>query len=329
MKNILNRLQEFDQLSTSESYDIIQKMSRNEFNNSEIAAFIHAYNFREISVDELLGFRAAMLSLALPFETNQPTIDLCGTGGDQKDTFNISTISSFIVAGSGIKVTKHGNYGVSSFCGSSNILESFGLKFTSDTTILNRQLEKANICFLHAPIFHPAMKFVAPIRKELGIKTFFNLLGPLVNPANPSNQLIGVFSPKVQKLYQFAHQKINKNVSIVHSLDGYDEISLTSPFKIIQNNKEQLLHSETLKMSQNSPLDLSGGNDIEEAKEIFHNILSGKGTTQQTNTVLANAGVAIANFKDLSFLEGITLAQESLNSGSALKSFQTLINQQN
>ena len=325
MKTILNRLQEFDTLTSSESYDIIHKMSNGEFNNSEIAAFLFSFNLRDIQLQEMIGFKEAMLSLALPFDANLETTDLCGTGGDQKDTFNISTISSFIVAGSGIKVTKHGNYGVSSFCGSSNILESFGYKFTSNPTQLHKQLASSNICFLHAPLFHPAMKNVAPIRRELGVKTFFNLLGPLVNPAQPSHQLIGVFSPKVQRLYQFIHQQTNKEITIVHSMDGYDEISLTAPFKIISNKSENLLNPDDLNMKTISHEALSGGKNIEDAKIIFSNILHNKGTEAQVNAVIANAGAAISNFNNTNLLAGIEVAKESLISGKALESFNNML----
>lgn len=329
MKKILNRLQEFDTLTQDEAHDLIHKMSKGEFNNSEIAAFLFAFNLRDIQTDEILGFRAAMLSLALPFETQFDTTDLCGTGGDQKDTFNISTLASFVVAGSGIKVTKHGNYGVSSFCGSSNILESFGYHFINKQSTLNKQLEKANICFLHAPVFHPAMKNVAPIRKELGVKTFFNLLGPLVNPANPSHQLIGVFSPKVQRLYQFIHQQTDKTISIVHSMDGYDEISLTAPFKLINNQGEHLLNPDDIGMNRISQKALAGGNNLSDAKTIFINILNNKGSAAQNNTVLANAGAAIANFNNIHIMDGIELAKSSLISGKALQSFNLMLQTNN
>ena len=325
MKNILNRLQEFDTLTQGESYDIIHKMSNGELNNSEIAAFLFAYNLRDIKIDELQGFKEAMLHLALPFESEYETTDLCGTGGDQKDTFNISTLASFVTSGSGVKVTKHGNYGVSSFCGSSNILESFGYDFTSNQTILRKQLENANICFLHAPVFHPAMKNVAPIRKELGITTFFNQLGTIVNPARPNFQLIGVVSPKVQRLYQFIHQQSNKKVTIVHSMDGYDEISLTAPFKIINNQGERLLNPDDLKMKTIHQASLTGGNNLNDAKKIFLNILENKGTQAQVNAVLANAGAAISNYRNDSLLAGIELAKESLISGNALNSFKTML----
>lgn len=325
MKKILNRLQAYDTLSQTEAYDLIHKMSKGEFNNSEIAAFLFAFNLRDIQIDEIIGFREAMLSLALPFDAAFETTDLCGTGGDQKDTFNISTLASFIVAGSGIKVTKHGNYGVSSFCGSSNIIESFGYRFTNNQSILNKELETANICFLHAPVFHPAMKNVAPIRKELGVKTFFNLLGPLVNPANPSHQLIGVFSPKVQRLYQFIHQQTDKTITIVHSMDGYDEISLTSSFKMINNQGEQLLNPDDLGMKRIQQQDLTGGNNLNDAKTIFFNILNNKGTESQNNAVLANAGAAIANFKNIDIIAGIEQARESLNQGKAIQSFNQML----
>jgi anthranilate phosphoribosyltransferase len=325
MKNILERLQQFDTLTRDESYEIIHKMSQGEYNNSEISAFLFAFNLRDIQVDEILGFREAMLSLAIKFNTDFETTDLCGTGGDQKDTFNISTLASFVVAGAGIKVTKHGNYGVSSFCGSSNILESFGYQFTSNEAILNKQLEQANICFLHAPAFHPAMKNVAPIRKELGVKTFFNLLGPIVNPAQPKHQLIGVFSPKVQRLYHYIHQQTDKNISIVHSTDGYDEISLTSPFKLINKNGERLLNPDDLNMKTIQQSELTGGKNINDAKAIFYNILNNKGSNAQNNAVIATAGAAIANFENIALLDGIEIARTSLKSGKALSSFNTLL----
>ncbi len=325
MKKTLEQLYNYEPLSKTDSYHILEQISHGKFNQAQISAFICSYLMRDITVDELNGFRNALLDLCVPFKTDYKSIDLCGTGGDGKNTFNISTLSSFVVAGSGIKVTKHGNYGVSSFCGSSNILESLGSQFTNDTSILNKQLDKANICFLHAPLFHPAMKSVANIRKELGVKTFFNLLGPLVNPSQPKNQLIGVFSLKVLRLYQMLHQKLNKQVSIVHAIDGYDEVSLTSSFKLISNDFEKLLEPKDIGLPRYTQKDISGGNTIEDAKLIFLNVLNNQATTAQTDVVLANAGIAIANFKNTSIKDGIESAKESIKSGKALNCLEMLI----
>jgi len=325
MKNTLEQLYNFETLSEDKSYQIIEEISRDKFNVAQVSAFICSYLMRDITVEELNGFRTALLDLCIPFKTNFSTTDLCGTGGDSKNTFNISTLSSFVVAGAGIKVTKHGNYGVSSFCGSSNMLESLGYAFTNDYDTLNRQLEKANICFLHAPLFHPAMKSVAPIRKQLGVKTFFNLLGPLVNPAQPKNQLIGVYSLKVLRLYQLLHQRLEKHVSLVHSIDGYDEISLTSSFKLITNTSEKLLESSDLGLKKLQQKDITGGASIKDAKHIFLKVLNNNSTEAQKEVVLANAGTAIANFNNCSLTEGITLANISIESGSALNSLKSLL----
>ena len=325
MKKILEQLYNYEPLTKETSYQVLEKISKGAYNSSQISAFITSYLMRDITVAELDGFRSALLDLCIPFSTDYTTTDLCGTGGDGKDTFNISTLSSFVVAGAGVKVTKHGNYGVSSFCGSSNILESLGYSFTNDQSKLNKQLEEANICFLHAPLFHPAMKGVAPIRRELGVKTFFNMLGPLVNPSQPKFQLIGVFNLKVLRLYQLLHQQLDKKVTIVHAMDGYDEISLTSAFKMIGKTTEKLLSAKDLNLMQLTQEQLSGGKSIEDAKSIFLNVLNNECTAPQKEVVLANAGVAIANYKQIDILEGIELARVSIESGSALKSLKKMI----
>jgi anthranilate phosphoribosyltransferase len=250
-------------------------------------------------------------------------IDLCGTGGDGKNAFNISTISSFVVAGAGVPVAKHGNYGVSSLCGSSNVLEFLGVKFTNEKAVLERQIEKSNICFLHAPLFHPALKNLAPIRKELGVKTFFNILGPMVNPSKPGNQIIGVFSLELLRLYTYIYQKTNKNFYILHSLDGFDEVSLTSDFKISGNKGEQILSPENLGFTKRSLEDLSGGKSIEEAAKILLDVLNNKGTEAQKEVVYANSGLAIHCARPKMSLAGsILLAKESLESGKALETYK-------
>ena len=242
MKEILQRLTSHLTLEREEARNILIRIASGEYNNSQVSSFLTVYMMRMITVHELAGFRDALLDLCLATDLSEfETIDLCGTGGDGKNTFNISTLSSFVVAGAGGKVAKHGNYGVSSACGSSNVMEYLGYKFTNNRDSLKNQLDKANICFLHAPLFHPAMKTVAPIRRELSVKTFFNLLGPMVNPSSPKNQLVGVWNLETARLYNYIYQQTDKNYTILYSLDGYDEISLTSEYKMITNLEEELL----------------------------------------------------------------------------------------
>lgn len=253
-------------------------------------------------------------------------MDVCGTGGDGKNTFNISTLSSFVVAAAGQPVAKHGNYGVSSACGSSNVLEYFGYKFTNDIDELKRTIDRANICFMHAPMFHPAMKNVAPIRKELGVKTFFNMLGPMVNPAFPTKQLVGVFSLELARQYGYLYQNTDKDFVILHALDGYDEISLTGPFKYFFNGGEQLAEPSDLGLPQVRYEDLSGGDTVEDSAVIFLNILEGKGTVEQNSAVIANAGMALYCANQGKGLENALLnAREALESGKALISFKKLV----
>ncbi len=323
MKDILNRLFNYQSLDREEARTILTNLASGNYNGSQMAAFITVYMMRDITVEELSGFRDAMLDLCIRVPADDyEAIDLCGTGGDGKDTFNISTISSFIVAGAGQNVVKHGNYGVSSICGSSNVLEYFGCKFTNEKDRLYRSLDEAGICFLHAPLFHPAMKNVGPIRKELGVKTFFNMLGPMVNPAFPKRQLVGVFSLELARLYGYIYQETDKNFIILHSLDGYDEVSLTGDFKFISNSRESLMSPEGLGFEKLEPELLSGGDTVEEAADIFTSVLENKGTPAQTSAVLANSGLAIATGKSVSFEEGVTMARESLESGKALASFK-------
>lgn len=326
MKDVLNRLFEHKALNKETAREVLRNMAQGQYNTSQVASFLTVYLMRSITVDELEGFRDAMLELciALPFE-EYDAIDLCGTGGDGKDTFNISTLSSFIVAGAGQKVAKHGNNGVSSVCGSSNLLAYYGYQFTSDEAALRRSIEEANICFLHAPLFHPAMKNVAPIRKELGLKTFFNMLGPMVNPSFPRKQLVGVFSLELARLYYYLYQKSDKRFVILHSLDGYDEISLTGPFKMYTNDGEFLLHPEDIGLHQWKEEDLVGGDTIEASAKTFLNILEGKGTDAQNEVVCANAGMALYCGEKADTLQGaVALARETLASGKALHTFKTL-----
>ncbi len=330
MREILNHLYDHKTLRREEAEDVLTRMARGEFNNSQIASFISVYLMRSIKVEELSGFRDALLNLCIPLDLSDfNTIDMCGTGGDGKNTFNISTIASFIVAGAGGHVAKHGNYGVSSTCGSSNVMEHFGYKFTSDPEILKKQLDKAGICFLHAPIFNPAMKNVAPVRRELGVKTFFNMLGPMVNPSFPGNQVVGVYSLELARMYNYLYQKTGKNFIILHDLGGYDEISLTNAFKMISNTKDATLDSSLFTEKPIAPSALEGGNSIQEAADIFMKILEGKGTPEQNKVAAANAAMGLKCYHpDQSLEDCMAAASEAVASGKALKAFKTLIETQ-
>jgi anthranilate phosphoribosyltransferase len=327
MKQILNHLFEHKTFTREQSKNILMNIAQGQYNNSQMAAFMTAYCMRSITVDELEGFRDAMLELCLPIDlgTND-LIDLCGTGGDGKDTFNISTLASFVVAGAGYKVAKHGNYGVSSGCGSSNVMEFLGYQFTNDTDKLKRNANEANICFLHAPLFHPAMKTVAPIRRELGVKTFFNMLGPLVNPAKPSNQLVGVFNLELARVYAYLYQKSDANYTIVNALEGYDEVSLTCDFKTFSADGEKINSVEDLGFEKLNPEEIAGGSTVSESASIFSNVLKGDGTSAQNNVVLANAALAIRTINpEKTFADCFYEAEEALLSKKALLSFNRLI----
>lgn len=326
MKQILNRLINQESISSEEAKAVLVNISKGDYNQSQIASFLTVYMMRTITIEELQGFRDALLELCIPVKLdNYNTIDLCGTGGDGKDTFNISTLASFVTAGTGIHVTKHGNYGVSSACGSSNVMEFLGIKFSNNPDFLECCLEQAGICVLHAPLFHPAMKHVAPIRKELGVKTFFNMLGPMVNPAFPKNQLVGVFSLELLRLYSYLYQNTKKKYTLVHALDGYDEISLTGAAKVIQNDREQIIDASTFNLNPLKQEQIHGGNSIESSAKIFTHILLGQGTDAQNNVVCANAALAISTVNNTSIEDSFQIAKESLISGKALNSFKTLV----
>ncbi len=329
MKQILEQLFQHRILSEKEAKEILIRISEREFTDAQITAFMTVFQMRPISVDELSGFRKALLELCIPVDLSEfDTIDMCGTGGDGKNTFNISTLASFVVAGAGYKVAKHGNYGVSSVSGSSNVLEALGYKFTNDEVILQQQLRDANITFLHAPLFHPAMAAVAPVRKQLKMKTFFNMLGPVVNPSYPKNQLAGVFSRELSRLYQYMFEKDKgKKFAVIYGLDGYDEISLTGKFLLRTHRSEQLLSPDDLDLPENTQKEIHGGESVDDAAKIFMNILQAKGTTAQNNVVCANAALAIQVMNDfqMDFSQAFGQALESLLSGSALKSLKMII----
>jgi anthranilate phosphoribosyltransferase len=327
MKAILNRLIQHQQLSKEEARQMIINIADGQYNTSQITSFLTVYMMRSISLEELEGFRSALLELCIAIDLSEfDTIDLCGTGGDGKDTFNISTLSSFVTAGAGIKVTKHGNYGVSSGCGSSNVLEALGVKFSNDQDFLKLCVDQAGICILHAPLFHPAMKNVAPVRRELGVKTFFNMLGPLVNPAFPKNQLTGVFNLELARLYHYLFQKTDTNFTILYALDGYDEISLTGPTKAFSKNSEGILTPQDFGVLPLEASQIAGGDNVESSAKIFMNVIQNKGTQAQQEVVCANAGMAIATALDLSPIDGFEKAKESLLSGKAFEALTQLQN---
>jgi anthranilate phosphoribosyltransferase len=325
MKQVLNRLINHEQLDKAEARNVLVSISEGAYNSSQIAAFMTVYMMRSVTLEELEGFRDALLELCIPLDVSDyNTVDLCGTGGDSKNTFNISTLASFVTAGAGVKVTKHGNYGVSSISGSSNVMEQLGVKFSNNSDYLLRCLDQAGICVLHAPLFHPAMKNVAPIRRELGVKTFFNMLGPMVNPASPKNQLVGVFNLELARMYGYLYQKGTKNFTVLHAMDGYDEVSLTGPVKMITNTTEQLLYPQSFGLETIQQNEIYGGDTVEASAKIFTDILNGNGSQAQNNVVCANAGLAIATVEKCSIMEGFGRAQESLQSGRGLQALKKL-----
>ncbi|RYZ17542.1 MAG: anthranilate phosphoribosyltransferase, partial [Sphingobacteriales bacterium] len=319
MKKILNYLFEYKTLSRQQAREVLINISNGVYNESEIASFITVFLMRTVTIDELQGFKDALLELAFPLDLgSHEVMDIVGTGGDGKNTFNISTLSSFIVAGTGNKVAKHGNYGATSISGSSNVMEQLGYRFTTDKTRLNKELEAAHICFLHAPLFHPALKAVGSIRKNLGVRTFFNMLGPMVNPAAPAYQLVGVYNLEMARIYNYMLQQGSTAFTIIHSLDGYDEISLTGDTKVITNKGEQVMSAESLGKRTVLAADIYGGHSAEEAADIFRKIIRGEGTFAQNAVVLANAAMALyCTGKYNDYEACYQLAVQSLESGKA------------
>lgn len=329
MKAILNELIEHRSLSRDTAKRVLVDLTSGKFNPSQTSAFMTVYMMRSVTIDELQGFRDAMLDLSLRVDFDQPVMDVCGTGGDGKNTFNLSTLSAFVAAAAGQPVAKHGNYGVSSACGSSNVMEYFGYKFTNNADALRRSLDEANICFMHAPLFHPAMKNVAPIRKDLGVKTFFNMLGPMVNPAFPSRQLVGVFNLELARQYGYLYQDSGKDFVILHSLDGFDEVSLTGALKVFYNGGERMITPADMGLPVLRVDEIQGGDSIEASAKIFMAVLEGTATAAQKNAVIANAAMALyAANQTLGLAEAVSGAREALESGGALACFKKVIDSQ-
>ena len=331
MKKILQLLFEHKTLSREMAKDVLVNIGKGVYNEHEVTAFMTVYLMRSITIAELQGFQDALLELCVRVELEAyETIDIVGTGGDGKDTFNISTLSCFIVAGTGQKVAKHGNYGASTISGASNVMEQLGYKFKNDNSKLKHEVEVANICFLHAPMFHPALKTVGPIRKNLAMRTFFNMLGPMVNPAMPQYQLVGVYNLEMARIYNYLLQLGGRPFTIIHSLDGYDEISLTNDTKVITQDGEKVMSPEQLGKRTVAPTDIHGGKTVEEAAKIFSNILKGEGNWAQNAVVLANAAMALyCTQKYKNYDDAYHAAVESLESGQAYGSLQKLIALQN
>lgn len=326
-KPTIERIMQGYHLGSSEAFSVMKNIGDGVYNDGQNAALIIALSSRDLSLEEITGFRNALLELSVQTKlTGYDAIDLCGTGGDEKNTFNISTLASFVVAASGYKVAKHGNYGVSSVSGSSNVLEKLGYRFSNDSSKLEKELNELNICFLHAPLFHPALKNVSGIRKQLGIKTIFNSLGPIVNPARTKKQFVGVYNLKLARLYHYLLQQDEKDYVVVHSLDGFDEISLTSPVQYLSSQGEQLFHPSDFGFELLTHEQLHGGNTLDDALKIFKTVLANKGTAAQSNVVIANAAAGIQCFENnKSLAECVAIAEETLTSGRANKLLQKII----
>ena len=325
MKKILNNLFEYKSLTSQQASEVMTNIGKGVYTDAEIASFITVFLMRTITIAELQGFRDALMEMALPVKFDEEVIDIVGTGGDGKNTFNISTLASFVVAGTGNKVAKHGNYASTSVTGSSNVMEQLGYRFKSENSLLSKELNDANITFLHAPVFHPALKAVSHIRKQMGVRTLFNMMGPLVNPANPAFRVLGVYNAELGRMYNYLMQKDNSKFSIVNSLDGHDEISLTTDTKVIDEKGEKIYTAYELGKRIVSPQDISGGNSPEDAAEIFISVLKGNGTWAQNAVVLANAAIALHTTRKYADYETcMNMAVESLESGRAYASLKKI-----
>lgn len=330
MKKILEFLFSHKSLNREKAKEVLLNIGKSVYNEQEITAFMTVYLMRTVTIDELLGFRDALLELCVPIDLGGMNVmDIVGTGGDGKNTFNISTLACFIVAGTGRKIAKHGNYGASSVSGASNVMELLGYQFSNNVDTLRKQLDQANFCFMHAPMFHPALKVVGPIRKNLGMRTFFNMLGPMVNPVRPAYSLVGVYSLEMARIYTYLLQQMGGRFTIIHALDGYDEISLTADTKVISNSGESIMTPEQLGKRLVMAEDIYGGDTPESAAALFLNILKGNGSWAQNAVVLANAAMALYTTEEFAtYDEAFSTAVESLESGAAYRSFEKLISLQ-
>ena len=325
MKEVLNKMLNHEELSRTETRDIIVGITKDEFPTEQITALLTGLQMRGVTVDELLGFRDGILATGVKAILDcDKYIDVVGTGGDRKNTFNISTTSCFVIAGAGYKVAKHGNYAATSVSGASNVIHHHGVKFTADIDKLNRSINEAGIVYLHAQLFASAMKFVGPIRKALQFPTVFNLLGPLVNPSQPKAQLLGVANLDQMRIYRQVYQKLGIDYGIVNSIDGYDEISLTGDFKVATNNYERVFSPADLGFVPATPEELVGGANEDEAAEIFDAVLENRALPAQKNVVLANAafGIQVMEKGKKSIEECVEIARESIDSGKALATFR-------
>ena len=327
MKFYLTKLFDQQTLTQAEAYAAMRQLGEGGAKPAETAALLAVFRMRPLTVAELAGFRQALLELSRdPGLETRDVLDIVGTGGDGKDTFNISTLAAFVVAGAGVPVAKHGNFGASSVCGSSNVLAHFGYDFEAGPDRLRRQLERANICFLHAPVYHPALRHAGPVRRELGLPTFFNLLGPLVNPARPRQQVLGVFSQELQRVYHYLLQPTGTRYAVVHALDGYDELSLTASVKVLTSTGEQLLTPIDLGFTQLLASDLNGGTTVAESATIFSNVLHGCATVAQRTVVLANAALALQVAQiNTAWPDAVAQAIASLDSGAARRAFEAML----
>jgi anthranilate phosphoribosyltransferase len=326
MKETLQYLFEGNTLTREEAKSNLLEVGKGMHTEAEFASFLTVFKMRPVASEELAGFRDAMDELKLHTDLSAyNAIDVVGTGGDGKNTFNISTLACFVIAGAGVNVTKHGNYAVSSTSGSSNVLELLGYKFSNDIEKLKDDLDKGSFCFLHAPLFHPAMKYIAPVRRALKVQTFFNILGPMVNPSSPKYQVLGVNNDENFNHYKNVYNSLDVNFMIVNSNDGYDEVSLTSDTHFAKSNQEGLISPDDFGFEKIAPEKLFGGNSVEEAAKIFLNILEGKGTTEQANVVVANAALGLnVVFPEKGLKECVEMAAESLKSGKALEKLKAV-----
>jgi anthranilate phosphoribosyltransferase len=327
MKKTLEYLFEGNTLTREQAKESLIEVGKGLHSEPEFASFLTVFKMRPLASVELAGFRDAMVEMCLATDlSDYNAIDVVGTGGDGKNTFNISTLACFVIAGAGVKVTKHGNYAVSSTSGSSNVLELLGYKFSSDLGKLKNDLDKGNFCFHHAPLFHPAMKYIAPVRRALKVQTFFNILGPMINPSSPKYQILGVNNEENFNHYKNVYETLDVNYAIVNSMDGYDEISLTANTRIALKNKDFSLSPTDFGMEKIQPEKLFGGETIEEAAKIFLDILKGKGTKEQNSAVIANSALGLhIYYPEKTLMDCVEMAKESLKSKSALGKLKAII----